>query len=151
MLGLKLPLYPLKGYSLDMPLGSAAPQLSITDFDNKVLYAPIGERLRVAAMVDLVGFDNRIDQERIGTLTRLVERNLPDSGQLDTALPWAGLRPATPNGVPLTGRSTYDNLWLNLGQGALGFTLAAGSAELLSRQLSGRPVPAGLGTYAPRQ
>ncbi|MCW3478276.1 D-amino acid dehydrogenase [Neisseriaceae bacterium JH1-16] len=148
-LGLRLPLYPLKGYSLDMPLGSQAPRLSVTDFDNKVLYAPIGDRLRVAAMVDLVGFDNRVDKERIATLTRLIETNLPHSGRLDTARPWAGLRPATPSGVPLIGRTGFDNLWLNLGHGALGFTLAAGSAELLSRQLTGQAVPPSLAGMEP--
>jgi len=148
-LGLTLPLYPLKGYSLDMPLGSQAPQLSVTDFDNKVLYAPIGGRLRVAAMVDLVGFDSRIDHERIATLTRLIETNLPYSGRLDAARPWAGLRPATPSGVPLIGRAGFDNLWLNLGHGALGFTLAAGSADLLSRQITGQAVPSPLSGLEP--
>ncbi|MDN0075544.1 D-amino acid dehydrogenase [Crenobacter sp. SG2303] len=150
-LGLRLPLYPLKGYSLDMPLGSQAPRLSVTDFDNKVLYAPIGERLRVAAMVDLVGFDNRIDRGRIDTLTRLVRSSLPQSGLLESALPWAGLRPATPSGVPMIGRAGPDNLWLNLGHGALGFTLAAGSGELLARQLLGRPIPPGLDGLQPAQ
>jgi len=137
-LGLRLSLYPLKGYSLDMPAGDCAPVLSVTDFERKTLYAPIGGRLRVAAAADLVGYDESPDPRRVAGLRRQVERNWPQAGRLEQAAEWAGLRPATPDGVPVIGRARGGpaNLWLNLGHGALGFTLALGSAERLAREMA---------------
>lgn len=145
-LGLQLPLYPLKGYSLDMPIDDPqrAPRASITDFDRKVLYARIGGRLRVAAMVDLVGADEAIDQRRLQSLLRVAKTDMPRAGRYDDAVPWAGLRPATPSGAPIVGPSGVPGLWLNLGHGALGFTFACGTAELLAAQLNGREMPEGL-------
>ncbi|WP_085709098.1 MULTISPECIES: D-amino acid dehydrogenase [unclassified Pseudomonas] len=132
--GLRLPLYPLKGYSLTVPIGSEnrAPDVSITDYDRKIVYARIGEQLRVAAMVDIVGFDPAVDPERLTLIKRQARDTFPDAGHYDAAIEWAGMRPATPTGVPLLGATAYRNLWLNLGHGALGFTLACGSGQLLS-------------------
>lgn len=145
-LGLKLPLYPLKGYSLDAPIGPAhtAPRASITDFERKVLYARIGGRLRVAAMVDLVGHDVHIDQRRLESLLRVARADMPQAGDYDHAQPWAGLRPATPSGEPIVGHSGVPGLWLNVGHGALGFTFASATADLLARQMTGQPTPAAL-------
>ncbi|QOZ84079.1 MULTISPECIES: D-amino acid dehydrogenase [Chromobacterium] len=138
-LGLRLPLYPLKGYSLDMPAGECLPVLSVTDFERKTLYAPIDGRLRVAAAADLVGYDESPDPRRVAGLRRQVKRDWPRAGCLEQATEWAGLRPATPDGVPMIGRAPGGpaNLWLNLGHGALGFTLALGSAERLAREMAG--------------
>lgn len=132
--GLRLPLYPLKGYSLTAPIlaGQRAPQLSVTDYERKVVYARLQSQLRVAAMVDIVGFDEGLEQHRLATLERLARATLPDAAQYDAAKAWAGMRPATPSGVPLIGDTAYRNLWLNIGHGALGFTLACGSAERLA-------------------
>lgn len=132
--GLRLPLYPLKGYSLTAPIlaGQRAPQLSVTDYERKVVYARLQSQLRVAAMVDIVGFDEGLEQHRLATLERLARATLPDAAQYDAAKFWAGMRPATPSGVPLIGDTAYRNLWLNIGHGALGFTLACGSAERLA-------------------
>jgi len=132
--GLRLPLYPLKGYSLTAPIlaGQQAPQLSVTDYERKVVYARLHDQLRVAAMVDIVGFDEGLEQRRLATLERLARATLPDAAQYDAAMAWAGMRPATPSGVPLIGDTAYRNLWLNIGHGALGFTLACGSAERLA-------------------
>lgn len=132
--GLRLPLYPLKGYSLTAPIfaGQRAPQLSVTDYERKVVYARLHDQLRVAAMVDIVGFDEGLEQHRLATLERLARATLPDAAQYDAAQAWAGMRPATPSGVPLIGDTAYRNLWLNIGHGALGFTLACGSAERLA-------------------
>lgn len=145
-LGLRLPLHPLKGYSLDAPVeaGHVLPQASITDFDRKVLYARVGGRLRVAAMVDLVGEDDRIDQRRLDSLLRTARRDMPLSGDYDRAVPWAGLRPATPDGAPLVGPSGVPGLWLNIGHGALGFTFACGTARLLALKMAGQSDPADL-------
>lgn len=142
-LGLSLPLYPLKGYSLDAPIGAShvAPRASITDFERKVLYARIGGRLRVAAMVDLVGHDERIDQERLDSLLRVARQDMALAGDYDQAQPWAGLRPATPSGEPIVGPSGVAGLWLNVGHGALGFTFACATADLLAREMAGAPVP----------
>lgn len=139
--GLSLPLYPLKGYSLDAPIGPGhvPPRASITDFERKVLYARIGERLRIAAMVDLVGEDPAIDPGRLASLLRIARADLPAAGDYDRAEPWAGLRPATPGGAPIVGRTGVPGLWLNVGHGALGFTFACGTARLLAQQMSGQP------------
>ncbi|MFL9924760.1 D-amino acid dehydrogenase [Herbaspirillum lusitanum] len=144
--GLTLPLYPLKGYSITVPLldeaaQKAAPQVSITDISRKIVYARLGERLRVAGRVELVGMDRSIPQRAIDELKLGVRELFPASSDLsnDASLaPWSGFRPATPSGVPIVGASPVKNLYLNLGQGALGWTLACGSATLLSDQIGGR-------------
>jgi D-amino-acid dehydrogenase len=140
--GVSLPLYPLKGYSLSVPIGEQhrAPNVSITDYDRKVVYARIGEQLRVAAMVDIVGFDASLEPKRLALMKRQATETFPTAGDYAHALEWAGMRPATPTGVPLIGASVYRNLWLNLGHGALGFTLACGSGQLLA-ELIGQQQP----------
>ncbi|CAM3765014.1 D-amino acid dehydrogenase [Bordetella tumulicola] len=143
-LGRDLPLYPLKGYSLSVPLADGdetAPAISVTDYERRIVYARIGRILRIAAMVDIGSPNADIDPARIALLKQQVREAFPrlDLGQ---AVPWAGLRPATPTGKPLIGESRVaDNLWLNVGQGALGFTLACGSAALLTAQMSGLELP----------
>ncbi|WP_338488674.1 D-amino acid dehydrogenase [Pseudomonas trivialis] len=140
--GLSLPLYPLKGYSLSVPIGAQhqAPNVSITDYERKIVYARIGEQLRIAAMVDIVGFDASLEPKRLALMKRQALETFPLAGDYAHAVEWAGMRPATPTGVPLIGASVYRNLWLNLGHGALGFTLASGSAQLLA-ELINQQVP----------
>jgi D-amino-acid dehydrogenase len=141
--GIYLPLYPLKGYSLTMPIraGDRAPEISVTDFERKVLYARIGDSLRVAAMVDMVGEDLSLDAKRIAGLTRQVRETMPHAADYEHLSPWAGLRPATPDSAPIIGATRYPNLWLNVGQGALGFTFACGSAKLLADCIRGKAPP----------
>lgn len=138
--GPRLPLYPLKGYSLTAPVRvqDHAPEVSLTDYDRKVVYARIGERLRIAAMVDIVGFDPRLEPKRLALIRQQAVDTLPDACDYGAAVEWAGMRPATPTGVPLVGACGPRGLWLNLGHGALGFTLACGSAQLIAAQLAGR-------------
>lgn len=138
-----LPLYPLKGYSLTAPIRATdrAPEISVTDFERKVLYARIGDSLRVAAMVDMVGEDLSLDAKRIAGLTRQVRETMPHAADYDKISPWAGLRPATPDSAPIIGATRYPNLWLNVGQGPLGFTFACGSAKLLADCVSGKAPP----------
>jgi len=138
--GLNLPLYPLKGYSLTLPLSDPgkAPNVSITDYDRKIVYARIGEQLRIAAMVDIVGFDASLDPKRLAQMRQLAQSTFPEAGDYQHAIEWAGMRPATPSGVPILGASGYRNLWLNLGHGALGFSLACGSGRLLSELIAQR-------------
>jgi len=136
--GLQLPLYPLKGYSLNVPFDcdDLVPETSVTDFERKVLYARIGNHLRISAMVDMVGVDDKIDEARIASLKRIATRDMPHAGNYAEAQKWAGLRPATPSGAPIVGESSVPGLWLNVGHGALGFTFACGSAGLLAGLMS---------------
>jgi D-amino-acid dehydrogenase len=146
--GFSLPVYPLKGYSITVPIAQAsracAPQVSITDLSRKIVYARLGDRLRVAGRVELVGMDAGIPARAVDELKRGVAELFPGSGDLsnDAALsPWTGFRPATPTGLPIIGASPLKGLYLNVGHGALGWTLACGSAALLSEQIMGRDTP----------
>ncbi|MBA5636793.1 D-amino acid dehydrogenase [Duganella sp. LX20W] len=148
--GLRLPLYPLKGYSLTAPVrpGDNAPFISVTDFERKTLYARIGDQLRIAAMVDMVGERPAIDPRRVASLTRTARAAMPRAADYAHAVAWSGLRPATPDGAPIIGATPLPNLWLNVGHGALGFTFSCGSASLLAGVMRGQPTPfplAGLG------
>jgi len=133
-LGDDVPLYGLKGYSLSLPLQddqAMAPHVSVTDYERRIVYARIGDTLRIAAMVDMGDTNHAPNPLRIALLKRQVAEIFPEM-PLEQAQAWAGLRPSTPDSKPRIGRSkAADNLWLNLGHGALGFTLACGSAVLL--------------------
>ena len=143
-LGVRLPIYPLKGYSITLDAvvaPAAAPRVNVTDAARKVVFARIGQRLRVAGMAELVGDDTRIPQARIDSLCSATRALFPDcSDAFDNLQPWTGMRPATPTGVPLVGRHPQgpENLLLNTGHGALGFTLAFGTAA----QVAGLLAPA---------
>lgn len=134
-----VPVGPLKGYSLTLTIDDEkhAPYVSITDYERKVVYARIGNRLRIAGMADRVGLDRRLDPRRIQTLIAEAKRLFPGAGEYDSAEQWAGLRPATPKGKPIIDKTHYGNLWLNVGHGALGLTLATGSGKLLADMVSG--------------
>ena len=144
--GLSLPIYPLKGYSLTAPIrqDDVAPEISVTDFERKVLYARIGDKLRVAAMVDMVGEDLSLNPKRLDSLTRQVKETMPRAADYTQITPWAGLRPATPNSAPIIGATPYSNLWLNVGHGPLGFTFACGTASLLADLMRAKAPPFGL-------
>ncbi|MEW6761261.1 MAG: D-amino acid dehydrogenase [Pseudomonadota bacterium] len=141
--GVTLPLYPLKGYSLTAPIRAddVAPEISVTDFERKVLYARIGDKLRVAAMVDMVGEDLSHNAKRVDGLTRQVKETMPRAADYSKLSVWAGLRPATPSSAPIIGATRYGNLWLNVGHGPLGFTFACGSASLLAGAMRGEAPP----------
>ena len=131
--GINLPIYPLKGYSITLDVADgpdAAPEVSVTDSARKVVFARMGSRMRVAGMAELAGYSTEIASPQIASLKASTQAIFPDC-RLFTALnPWAGLRPATPTGLPIIGKHPRgpDNLLLNVGHGALGFTLAFGSA-----------------------
>lgn len=137
-LGVYLPVYPLKGYSITLDTASAsgtAPSVSVTDTARKVVFARIGSRLRVAGMAEIVGHDTRIPASRIATLVQATQAVFPDCSRFDTLQPWTGMRPATPTGLPILGRLARapSNVLFNTGHGALGFTLAFGSALEIGR------------------
>lgn len=138
--GLMLPIYPLKGYSITVkPVGEMAPlQASITDARRKVVFAPLGDRVRVAGFVEIGATDNSIPPARISALLDAAREVLGYSVIDGDVRPWAGQRPATPSGRPIIGRTPMTNLYLSVGHGALGWTLAAGSARLICDAVAGR-------------
>ena len=139
-IGIDAPIYPLKGYSLTLPIehSGAAPLISITDHKRKVVYARLGEELRVAGMADITNYRADLDPARIAVLVRQMKHTFPGSADFSRVKPWCGLRPATPKGTPVLGRTRYSNLLLNIGHGALGFTLACGCGQIMADLASGR-------------
>lgn len=139
-LGFALPVYPLKGYSITFDAAAgpgAAPRVSVTDAARKVVFARLGRRMRVAGMAELAGYGMDIPQARIDSLCAATRALFPHSGMERDLQPWAGLRPATPTGLPVVGRHARAsaNLLLNTGHGALGFTLAFGTAAAVAEAL----------------
>ncbi|WP_396430987.1 D-amino acid dehydrogenase [Limnohabitans sp.] len=138
--GVHLPVYPLKGYSITVATDGTgfAPKVSITDSARKIVFARLGQRLRAAGMVELVGHDASVHARQIQTLQQATQALFPDCSRYTDIQPWAGMRPATPTGLPVIGRQANGprNLYLNAGQGALGFTLACGSAVHVANSLS---------------
>ncbi len=140
-LGLRLPIYPIKGYSITLPVrdASLAPKVSVTDAQRKMVFAPLAGQLRVAGFAELVGSDLQVDRGRIQALVDAVRQVFPGGCDLQAdPRPWAGLRPATPTSRPILGATRWSNLFLNVGHGALGLTLAMGSARVLEDALAGR-------------
>lgn len=134
--GLCVPIYPLKGYSVTPEPGPHPPQVSLTDLDRKIVFSNLDGRVRLAGLADCVGIDRSIDERRVADLVELGRAVLPESARFESPLrAWAGLRPATPSGLPIVGRTSVDGLYLNVGHGALGWTLACGTARQLAAQL----------------
>ncbi|WP_373976635.1 D-amino acid dehydrogenase [Chitinibacter sp. SCUT-21] len=139
-LGLDLPVYPVKGYSITVPLTNvnAAPCSTVMDETYKIALTRFDQRLRVGGMAELAGYNKNINPRRIATLKMVAQSLFPQAGDLTQAQPWAGLRPMTPDGTPLIGATSIGNLWLNTGHGTLGWTMACGSAKVLADLISGQ-------------
>lgn len=139
-LGISLPIYPLKGYSITLPLapGDVAPQISVSDGAHKLVMSRLGERLRVAGTAELTGYDTAINELRCRAIVRRTFELFPKAGRPEQAQFWAGLRPATPGGVPCIGRTRYPNLYLNTGHGTLGWTMACGAGAAIADIVGGR-------------
>jgi D-amino-acid dehydrogenase len=138
-LGLDIPVYPVKGYSLTVPLvdPAAAPQSTVLDETYKVAVTRFDDRIRVGGMAELGGFDLRLNPRRRETLERVITDLFP-CGDLPRATFWTGLRPMTPDSTPIVGATPYANLFLNTGHGTLGWTMACGSGKLVADQVMGR-------------
>lgn len=140
-LGDRLPIYPVKGYSLTLPLapGTEAPYVSVTDESRRIVCSRLGNRLRAAGTAELTGFDTRVNPARCEAILRRVLRLFPRIELAGQAEYWAGLRPATPGNVPVIGRSRLDNLFYDTGHGTLGWTLACGSGQAIADIMGGKP------------
>lgn len=139
-LGVAVPVYPVKGYSLTAPVidDAAAPVSTIMDETFKVAITRLGDRIRVGGTAELAGFSLLLRDPRKQTLLHSVQSLFPDGGDYARASFWTGLRPMTPDGTPVLGPTRYPNLWLNTGHGTLGWTMACGSGRVLADMLSGR-------------
>ncbi|GCE82115.1 D-amino acid dehydrogenase [Komagataeibacter diospyri] len=139
-LGLDLPIYPVKGYSLtaDIVNEKQAPVSTIMDETFKIGITRLGERIRVGGTAELAGFSTKLRAPRRETLEHSVTDLFPGGGNIAGARFWTGLRPMTPDGTPIIGRTKYDNLFLNTGHGTLGWTMACGSGRVLADIMSNR-------------
>ena len=139
-LGLRLPVYPVKGYSITVPIvdPSGAPESTVMDETHKVAITRLGDRIRVGGTAELAGYDLRLHEARRRTLEHVVSDLYPRGGDLGRATFWCGLRPMTPDGTPLVGPTPYANLYLATGHGTLGWTMAAGTARVTADIIGGR-------------
>lgn len=139
-LGLDLPVYPVKGYSITVPIIHAdrAPVSTVLDESYKVAVTRLGDRIRVGGMAEIAGFDTTLHDRRRRTLEHVVTDLYGDAGDIGSASFWTGLRPMTPDGTPVVGPTRYPNFYLNTGHGTLGWTMACGSARVLADQIGGQ-------------
>jgi len=139
-LGLKLPIYPVKGYALTAPLAeeAAAPRVGITDVDTNIVFARLGQRLRVVSTAEFAGFDRSLNERRIALMTDVARELLPRAADYAQQEPWSGLRPVTPDHVPILGPTRFRNLWLDTGHGTLGWTQACASGRAVASLVAGR-------------
>ncbi|MEO8298832.1 MAG: D-amino acid dehydrogenase [Burkholderiales bacterium] len=139
-LGLRLPVYPVKGYSITVPIvrPEASPESTLMDETHKVAVTRLGDRIRVGGTAQLSGFDLSLNEDRRRTLEFVVTDLFPRGGDVSRAEFWTGLRPMTPDGTPVVGPSGIDGLWLATGHGTLGWTMAAGTGKLMADWMAGR-------------
>ncbi len=139
-LGLRLPVYPVKGFSITLPITDAtqAPESTVMDETYKVAVTRLGDRIRVGGTAQLSGYDLSLNPQRRKTLEFVVGDLFPNGGDLPRAEFWTGLRPMTPDGTPILGPTRLKNLWLATGHGTLGWTMAVGTGRLMADWMSGR-------------
>jgi D-amino-acid dehydrogenase len=138
--GIAIPVYPVKGYSVTIPIDdpAGAPTASITDEAHKIVVSRLGERLRAAGTAEMAGYDSALNQVRCEAIRNRARLWFPRASSYERVEYWTGLRPATPGNVPIIGRTRFDNLFVNTGHGTLGWTLACGSARALAEIVAGR-------------
>ena len=151
-LGIRLPVRPAKGYSVtfDVPPGKSVLKIPIVDDDMHTALVAVSNAVRAAGTAEFAGFDLALRPERVRNVASLAQRILPRAGlDVTTARPWCGLRPLSADGVPIIGRTPIENLWVSTGHGPLGWTMAAGSGQLLSELISGGAPSLDPAPYAP--
>jgi len=139
-IGINLPIYPIKGYSITLPVADpeGAPQSTIMDETHKVAITRLGERIRVAGQAEIIGYNKKLGRHATDTVRYVVNDLFPKGGELSKAEGWTGLRPMTPDGTPVLGETRYDNLFLNTGHGTLGFTMSCGSGRAVADAVMGK-------------
>lgn len=139
--GISIPVFPVKGYSITIPITNpdAAPVSTVMDETYKTAITRLGDRIRVGGTAELAGFDLALRPERRKALEHSVGQMFPAGGDIKAASFWCGLRPMTPDGPPIIGKTKIDGLYLNTGHGTLGWTMACGSGKLLTDLIAGRP------------
>ncbi|MBI5128559.1 MAG: D-amino acid dehydrogenase [Rhodopseudomonas palustris] len=139
-LGIDIPVYPVKGYSITVPIvdAAASPQSTVMDESYKVAITRLGDRIRVGGTAEIGGYQTRLPRHRRATLDRSLTDLFPGAGDLSQATFWSGLRPMTPDGPPIIGPTRLSNLHLNTGHGTLGWTMACGAARVAVDQIRGR-------------
>lgn len=150
-LGLSLPIYPVKGYSLTAEVQDAerAPRSTVVDLDRKVAITRLGDRMRVTGFAELTAFNRRLPQTRLDVIREAVESRFPDAADFRKAEPWTGFRPMLPDGPPALGRGPLENLYVNTGHGTFGWTLSAGSARILGQVMDGETPSISLKAFDP--
>ncbi|WP_417588177.1 D-amino acid dehydrogenase [Pararhodobacter oceanensis] len=139
-LGIRLPVYPVKGYSVTLPVtdDAFAPQSTIMDETHKVAITRLGDRIRVAGQAEIAGYSDRLGPHATDTVKYVINDLFPKGGDLSKAEGWTGLRPMTPDGTPVLGETKYDNLFVNTGHGTLGWTMACGSGRAVADVVMGK-------------
>jgi len=139
-LGIRLPVYPLKGYSITVPVRDrdATTQASIMDEHNKVMISRLGDRIRAGGMAELTGYSTDLKPNRKALLIRVVQSLFPEGLDFDDVEFWAGLRPMTPDGPPILGKTRWRNLLLNSGHGSNGWTQCCGTGKIVADIVHGR-------------
>lgn len=137
-LGVNVPVYPMKGYSITVPAWEGAPEVSITDDEKKIVFSRLGNRMRAAGTAEFAGYNHELRETRIEPIIRCMKELFPKANT-ETISKWACLRPQTPDGPPIIGRTKVSNLFLHTGHGTLGWTQAAGTAHLLADIIEKRP------------
>ncbi len=133
-IGIRLPIYPIKGYSITLPITDPdfAPQSTIMDETFKVGVTRLGDRIRVAGQAEIIGYNQKLGRHSTDAVRHVVTDMFPKGGDVSKAEGWTGLRPMTPDGTPVLGPTRYDNLFLNTGHGTLGWTMSCGSARVVA-------------------
>jgi D-amino-acid dehydrogenase len=136
--GIQVPIYPMKGYSITIDANEFCPHTSLTDGTHKIVYSRLGSRLRVAGTAEFAGYDHSINEKRITPIVNAAKALFPRADWNQEIRKWGCIRPQTPDGPPILGRTPFANLFLNTGHGTLGWTQAAGSAAIVADIMEGR-------------
>ena len=138
-IGIDVPIYPMKGYSITLEINEGCPNISLTDGTHKIVYSRLGNRLRVAGTAEFAGYDQTLNEKRVNNIIKAARELFPKANWDQEIQKWACLRPSTPDGPPIIGTTPYHNLFLNTGHGTLGWTQAAGSAAIVTDAMEGKP------------
>lgn len=139
-LGIDLPIYPVKGYSVTMPIAGRnnPPRIGGVDEENLVAYTPMGDRLRVTSTAEFSGYSNSHTPADFRNMLKVIKSLFPNGADYSQTEYWAGLRPMTPEGTPILGRGRQRNMWYNTGQGHMGWTMSHGSARIVADLIGGK-------------